>query len=216
MRYQTPLLLSLFCLFSQVAIAVDSYNHLYNQSKKNLWSKVYRDGGETLYCGQKFSRSDRRGLNVEHVLPMAWVMNKFRCRDRGSCRQNPEFRQIEADMHNLFPVRMHINQRRGSMPYGIVRGEPRELGSCDFEIDHHLRLVEPRNEVRGDIARTMAYMHERYGIRIHYRQQRLLLNWNRQDPPSTHEKQRNALIEHIQGNRNKFIDEPDAVARLFR
>jgi len=217
MRILPKVLLILLYLFSQLAFAADYNNQLYNQAKKVLWYQVYRSGGETFYCDEAFKSSKRRGLNVEHVLPMSWVMNKFKCKDRSSCRRNhSRFRQIEADLHNLYPVRITINQLRGSMPFGMVRGEPRHFGQCDFEIDRSKRLVEPRPEVRGDIARTFAYMHERYGIKIHHRQKRLMMEWNQQDPPSVDEQQRNNVIERLQGNRNSFIDKPESVARLFR
>lgn len=213
------LMVTLVVLFelSHVVHAADYNNSLYYHARQDLWHQVYRQGGETLYCGQVFKSSNRSGLNVEHVLPMAWVMNRFGCQDRDSCRRyHASFRQIEADLHNLYPARIKINQLRGSMPFGMVRGEARHFGRCDFEIDRRRRVVEPREAVRGDIARTLAYMHDRYGIRIHQRQKQLMVKWNRQDPPSAEEKNRNNIIERLQGNRNTFIDQPDAVTRLFR
>jgi len=38
--------------------------------------------------------------------------------------------------------------------------------------------------------------------------------WNRLDPPDTLERQRNDRIQRIQGNRNRFIDNPRAAERL--
>ncbi|MFQ5444285.1 MAG: endonuclease [Nitrospinales bacterium] len=33
-------------------------------------------------------------------------------------------------------------------------------------------------------------------------------DWNQADPPSEWEKERNGIIEGIQGNRNPFVDNP--------
>jgi deoxyribonuclease-1 len=187
----------------------------YDEAKKLFWGILYARGGETLYCGQPFGSNKGRQINVEHVLPMSWVMKKLNCKDRDSCRRNSKkFRLIEADLHNLYPSRRDINQIRSSFPFGIVRGEPRHYGKCDFELDKKSRMVEPRTEVRGEIARAMFYMHERYGVRLHRRMGKLLKQWNRQDPPDGVERKRNDSIEKIQGNRNRFIDQPIAADRL--
>lgn len=187
----------------------------YLQAKKLFWGTLYKIGGETLYCGQTFGSSKGQRINVEHVLPMSWVMKSLNCRDRDSCRRNSQrFRYIEADLHNLYPSLRHINQSRGSFPFGMIKGEERKFGSCDFELNLQKRIVEPRPEVRGDIARAMMYMHERYAIRIHARQGQLLKQWNRQDPPDRVERKRNDVIESLQGNRNRFIDKPSEADRL--
>ena len=111
-------------------------------------------------------------------------------------------------MHNLYPARADVNQERGSMAFGIVRGEKRRYGKCDFEIDHGARIVEPRPEARGKIARAMLYMAEEYRLKIFPRQRRLLRRWHRAHPPDAEEKRRNDAIGRLQGNRNPYIDEP--------
>ena len=118
------------------------------------------------------------------------------------------FNRIEADMHNLYPSRKDINKTRGSFRFGMVRGEKRSFGQCDFELDRRKKSVEPRPEARGNIARAMFYMQDTYGLRIYRRQGELLQNWNREDPPDGEERRRNEVIASIQGNRNKFIDKP--------
>ncbi len=186
----------------------------YYEAKKLFWGQLYAKGGETLYCGQSFGPSKGKQINVEHVMPMSWVMKKLNCPDRNSCRQSRTFSRIEADLHNLYPSRRDINQIRSSFPFGIVRGERRQYGQCDFEFDKRSRIVEPRPEVRGEIARAMFYMHERYDVRLHRRMGKLLKQWNRQDPPDAFERRRNDSIEKIQGSRNRFIDQPAAADRL--
>lgn len=193
------------------ALAAGPYDH----TLTSFWSTLYARGGETLYCGERFGAERGRGINIEHVMPMAWAMNAFGCDDRNECRRsNSRFRTIEADIHNLFPSRRDINRARGSFTFGMVQGEPREFGKCDFEVDRRRRRVEPRTAVRGEVARAIFYMHDRYGMEIFGRLGRLLKDWNRADPPSADERRRNDLIERLQGNRNRFIDQPRAADRL--
>ncbi|MCP5417279.1 MAG: endonuclease [Chromatiaceae bacterium] len=180
-----------------------------------FWQQVYPDGGNTLYCGQHFAQDQRRDINVEHVYPMAWVMSSLGCRSRDACRRkSPRFNQIESDMHNLFPAREDINRIRGSAPFDIIPGEARRFGHCDFEFDTRKRRAEPAPAARGEIARAMFHMQESYGLKIFRRQGEMLQRWNREDPPDQEEQRRNTVIEKLQGTRNRFIDDPEAAAKL--
>jgi deoxyribonuclease I len=180
-----------------------------------FWSKLYSQGGETIYCGRSFGPDKGRGINIEHVFPMAWTLKKFLCRDRRHCRRtSPGFNRIEADMHNLYPARKEINQARSSHAFAMIKGERRNFGKCDLEIDRRRRLVEPRPASRGNIARAMFYMHSSYGLRIFRKQGELLKQWHREDPPDAEERRRNDAIEKIQGTRNRYIDRPGLVYQL--
>ncbi len=180
-----------------------------------FWSRLYPDGGETLYCGRKFGSNKGRSINIEHVFPMSWALKKFGCKDRDHCRKtSPGFNKVEADMHNLYPARQEINQARSSYAFAMIRGEKRRFGKCDFEIDQRRRRVEPRPMSRGNIARAMFYMHQRYGLTIYKKQGELLKQWHREDPPDVEEQRRNEAIEKIQGTRNRFIDQPQLAYKL--
>ena len=172
-----------------------------------FWKKLYPDGGESLYCGESFGRYDRR-YNIEHVFPMSWVGKALRCGDRDRCRATSEqFNRIESDMHNLYPARKDLNRRRASMAYGILKGERWVEAKCDMEIDTRRRRVEPRPAVRGDIARAMLYMADRYPeLRLYRKQRELLERWHRQDPVDRAERERNRKIARLQGNGNPWIE----------
>ena len=188
----------------------------YDTARSLFWSQIYPDGGETLYCGVKFGRHRGKNINVEHVFPMGWVIRSLKCGTRWRCRErSPQFNRIEADMHNLYPSLERINHARGAFRYGMVRGEARKFGkNCDFEVDFRNRSVEPRNAVRGNIARAMFYMKETYDLVIFAKLGRLLLEWNQADPPDAEEKRRNDRIERVQGKRNPFIDDPGRARKL--
>ena len=87
----------------------------------------------------------------------------------------------------------------------MIPGEVRHYGGCDIEIIN--RKIEPRPEIRGDIARSYLYMAWAYpGTGIISKKNRPLLTlWDRQDPVSPWEFKRVRHIEAIQGNRNPFV-----------
>ena len=195
-------------MFNLAACSAERPIENYYEARHLLWSEVYPYGGETLYCGKKFGSQHPKNINVEHVFPMGWVMRELKCGDRKTCRRNSiRFNLIEADLHNLYPSKENINKDRSSYAFGIIKGERRQFGKCDFEIDRKKRRVEPREKVRGDIARAVLYMSEKYAIELFQRQQKLMLKWHRADPPDAEEKRRNGIIQVLQGNRNPLIDE---------
>lgn len=178
----------------------------YLQTVPVFWRTLYPDGGEGLYCGRSFKPFDRR-YNIEHVFPMSWVGKTLGCGDRKACRANSErFNRIESDMHNLFPARKDLNKRRGSLGFGIVSGERWVEPGCDLEIDTRARRVEPRPAVRGDIARAMLYMAERYDLKLYRKQREVLQRWEREDPPNAAEKARNERIRKVQGWGNPWVE----------
>jgi deoxyribonuclease-1 len=201
-RMKKYLLLLGFACLAPVAIAD------YLQIIPDFWRHLYPNGGKSLYCGDKFAAFDRR-YNIEHVFPMAWVAKHLNCGSRKQCRRNSaRFRKIEADMHNLYPARREVNDARGSMAYALLPGEKFAYSACDIEIDQRKRRVEPRPAVRGDIARAMLYMEERYGLPLYKHQRKLLLAWHEQDPAEKFERWRNQRIKDLQGNGNPWISKP--------
>lgn len=187
-------------IIANYTIARDSY----------FYKKLYKEGGETLYCGIPFS--DRKGLNVEHVYPASWMKETAGClgKSRKQCRKtSKKFNQMEADLHNLWPALANINQARSNKLLGIIVGEERKFGTCDFEVTSD--MAEPRDQVRGEIARSIFYMNKTYNASIPKNMEKLLVLWHCSDLPSSFEKYRNNKIEELQGTRNIFIDKPQLI-----
>jgi len=112
---------------------------------------------------------------------------------------------MQADMHNLFPAIGEVNGRRSNYSMAIIPGEKREFGKCDVEIEK--KKVEPRAEIRGEIARTYFYMDSAYpdhGI-ISKKNRKLFEAWNNADPVDAWECDRATRIEKIQGNPNLIV-----------
>jgi deoxyribonuclease-1 len=123
-------------------------------------------------------------------------------------RESREYRYMEADMHNLVPAIGLINQRRSNRAYGMIPGERRDFGRCDFEVTED--AAEPTEAVRGNIARTVRYMAWAYDGRIGLSpaEDELLKSWDAADPVDEWECERGRRISAIQGNDNPFVEEP--------
>jgi deoxyribonuclease I len=176
-------------------------------------------------CHYAPRKNPKRGrvLEWEHVVPAAffgqsracWKTGNPKCvrpngakfKGRACCEKvDREFARIEADLHNLTPAVGELNADRSNTRYGIVKGEPREYGSCDFEISSSgPKVTEPRDEVRGDAARIWLYMSDTYGIKLSVEQRTMFEAWSQTDPVDSWERLRDVKIEAIQGNRNPYV-----------
>ena len=214
------ILLSLFFLsLSTSAQAEQVIQYGYDEIASDLfWNVLYANGGWSLYCGLKFSRPgitiDGKALSIEHIYPVNRMLKFLKCNSRMQCYDsgNRKFAQMEADLHNLYPVLHELNNALYDSDYGEIEGEDWRLDSCDIERKHG--LVEPRPLARGNIARAIFYMHQTYGVPIKAQIFHTLKEWNKQDPPSVQELERNDRIEKIQGHRNPYIDNPSLAENL--
>jgi len=175
-------------------------------------------------CGYIPKKNNKRANRIEweHVVPahafgksfLEWrnghpkCVNKKGKRFKGrKCaeKMNKEYRRMQADMFNLYPAIGEVNGRRSNYSMSIIEGEEREFGKCDVEIKS--RKVEPREKIRGEIARTYLYMDSVYPGRgiISKKNRKLFESWNQSDPADEWECERAKRIERIQGNRNDVV-----------
>jgi len=200
----------------------------FSKSKKEM-AKIYAEHPITFYCGCDYEKNGKKlipnldscgydprknakranRIEWEHVMP-AWAFgHQLQCWQEGgrkNCRKNPEFKEMEADMHNLVPAVGEVNGDRSNFRYGMLEGERRAYGVCDVEIDFKARKAEPAEHLRGDIARTYFYMRDKYGVRLSKQQTRLFNAWDKADPVDDWERRRNDLIRRKQGNSNPYVD----------
>lgn len=177
------------------------------------WRWVGESGGrvDAQSCGYEVRAQKTRAERTEweHVVP-AWVMGHQRqCWQKGgrrNCRStDPVFRVMEADPHNLVVSVGEANADRSNYQFGMIAGEPRAYGACDFEVDFKSRVVEPRPEVRGRIARIYFYIHDRYDLRMSRQQQQLMMAWHKEYPVTAWERERDARIANMVGHNNPFV-----------
>ena len=86
-----------------------------------------------------------------------------------------------------------------------LKERKREFGKCDVEIKN--KKIEPKESIRGEIARTYLYMDSVYPGRgiISKKNRKLFDAWNKSDPVDDWECERAKRIERIQGNRNEVV-----------
>ncbi|MBI9009569.1 MAG: endonuclease [Tenericutes bacterium] len=116
-----------------------------------------------------------------------------------------------SDLQNLKPSDVNTNSSRGNKYF-----------------DNYMSSTtwEPRDEVKGDIARIMLYMITKYtqlslvdsvpnignGEMGKFS---VLLEWHEQDPVDDFERNRNNVIYSYQHNRNPYIDYPEFVEMIW-
>lgn len=129
-------------------------------------------------------------------------------------KKSPEFSRIAADLYNWFPIEGELEYLRTGARLGEVPGEPRRFGSCDVELE--AQVIEPRTEMRGDIARTFLYFDLSYPRHsfMDEEQRRIMEAWNVEDPVDPWECERAARIARAQGNPNPFVESACSQARL--
>ncbi len=162
-------------------------------------------------CGLEPRKNANRAGRIEweHVVP-AWEFgHQLQCWQEGgrkACGKDPVFRRMEADLYNLVPAVGELNGDRSNFRFGMIEGEPRVYGACDFEVDFKQRVAEPPESVRGDIARTYFYMEDQYSLHISRKQRQLFEAWSKLDPVDDAERERSERIQKVQSNGNRFVN----------
>ena len=162
------------------------------------------------------TNNDPDAWNREHVWPKSYGFSDRRL-------------SAYADIHNLRPSDQTINGRRGNMWFGDA-GEDATLDPEAPENKYSKKkdLWEPRDEIKGDVARAVFYMAFRYShasknetktplvmneineiVHNAFGDAHDLAEWHQMDPPDEKEFHRNDIAEKFQGNRNPFIDRPE-------
>ncbi|MCL7456864.1 endonuclease [Micromonospora echinofusca] len=134
-----------------------------------------------------------------------------------------------TDVHHLRPTDVSVNSTRGNKDFDNGGSPVTEAPGCYTDADSW----EPRNAVKGDVARMIMYMAIRYegtdgwpnlelnqsvnnGTAPYHGKMSVLLQWNQADPPDAFEKRRNQRIyERWQGNRNPFVDHPEWAGAIW-
>jgi len=148
-----------------------------------------------------------------------------------------------TDAHHLRPSDPGINTARSNNDFGACKDTGEEVlfngvGTGNY-LDKATDCWEPRDEVKGDVARMIMYMDTRYqGTDTATTQMpdlvavdRLttadedsapligtlctLYAWNQLDAVDTYEQNRNNQVYKYQGNRNPFIDRPELVQEVY-
>lgn len=199
----------------------------YAHSRDSLYAKVLAIdddsirciySGHTLYLDPTqdptqyiYLNGSSLGMNTEHAYPQS----------KGAADGN-----ARSDMHHLFPARIPVNEARGDVPYGdipdaqtqqwfrgaqVLFSQPGQ--NKDQYSEFRTGLFEPRESVKGDLARAVFYFYTMYRAQADaadpnfFESQRLTLcQWAAQDPADSGELIKTWRIAHYQENKpNPFI-----------
>lgn len=176
---------------------------------EHFWGNLYANGGKSFFCDTAFTTKGFL-LTDGYVYPLADVRSALDCGTSRQCEQNNRYRQIASDMHNMIPVRSRTEMGRRNARY-------EDLGSSvsgdECGIRQSAQFFEPPVRVKGDVARTVAYMVDTYNLPW-LGSSAVFKGWNRLDPPDDGELTRHRRIAEIQGNDNPFVTNPEAMERL--
>ena len=221
-------------VFSVITPAFSSPPSTFSEAKVIAKQKIYLDQANSamgeLYCGCKWTWVGKSGGRIdaescgyqtrkqqsraqrtewEHIVP-AWTFgNQRQCWQNGGrahcVDDDPVFRAMEADLFNLYPSVGEVNGDRSNFNYGMATGVAPQYGQCKTRVDFAQRAAEPRDEVKGLVARTTFYMFDRYKLNMSRQQQQLLMAWDKQYPVSPWEKERDRRIAAVMGHSNPFV-----------
>ncbi|MBG9550415.1 endonuclease [Cytobacillus firmus] len=134
-----------------------------------------------------------------------------------------------TDLHHLRPTDASVNSSRGNLDFDNGGSQHSEALGNYYDADSW----EPRDTVKGDVARMLFYMAVRYegdsgevdlelnnavnnGFAPYHGKMSVLLEWHKEDPVDEAERRRNEIIySDYQHNRNPFIDHPEWASAIW-
>ncbi|HMV24166.1 MAG TPA: endonuclease [Saprospiraceae bacterium] len=212
-----------------LAELVNTYKPLtvldYSTARDTLFFRVYRehDSLACVYSDMKLPLPDGvdpttyvylsgtpNGINTEHAYPQS----------KGAVGA------AKSDMNILLPSRSAVNEARGNLPYGespdnqtqkwfyktaALTSKP--LVNIDFYTELNASVFEPREAVKGDVARKIFYFYTMYKTEADAAdknffnlQKNTLCQWHLYDPVDSLEWERNKIIAKYQNNReNPYV-----------
>jgi deoxyribonuclease I len=198
-------------LMTQLENLVSGHNVLdYTSAREAMFEDISNVGGwvESVYTGfmlQTWTIPDHTIMNTEHTWPQSYGAE-------GDAR---------SDLHHLFPCKSTINSSRGNLPFGnvVISSSGYPQGGADRgDNAQGIVVFEPRQQHKGDCARSTLYFALRYGNREGFLnladQEPVLRAWSDADIVDSWEESRNDAIETYQNNRNPFVDFPQFLERI--
>ncbi|MFO7897327.1 MAG: endonuclease [Candidatus Cloacimonadales bacterium] len=219
--YDTAAGLSGDALQSALNNIIDNHNEL---SYSDLWNAICDTDQDPdnssnvilLYTGWSVTNAGYPTWNREHT----WAKSHGDFGNTAPCG---------TDLHHIRPTDPDVNSARGNLDFDNGGTQHPIATGCYYDDDSW----EPRDEVKGDVARMIFYMATRYAGEngepnltvvdevdtypaAEHGKLSTLLEWNLQDPPDEFEMTRNdRIFENWQGNRNPFVDHPEFASYIW-
>ena len=193
----------------------------YNQARIQMYGYVdeAEDEIECIYTG--FQQASGfvtypNPINAEHLVPQSFYGGVS---------------PMKSDIWSVRPCHGSANSARSNKPFAEVldgsaqwygttaSGAYLSTGSSPSNADEFSEgssgFWEPREAVKGDVARSVFYFYTMYptqaGVLADVGDPNTLYQWHLNDPVSPEEVVRNDRTEVAQGNRNPYIDHPEWV-----
>jgi len=214
------------------------------------WPKECQDTNTDLLPDYCFEDSNRDNDYVEWNREHIWSKSHGDFEDEGDYAFEDSFGGYalgaHTDGHHLVAAERAMNSTKNNRFFDDCHDGVNDDNLVDREFGNFTCgdwYFEPRDEVKGDVARMLFYMATRYEgedgdfvdleltanlylyeeleIAIqnsklpYYENLEVLLRWHLEDPVDEWELERNESIYQIQGNRNPFIDHPEWVELIW-
>ncbi|MEM6785244.1 MAG: endonuclease [Bacteroidota bacterium] len=164
--------------------------------------------------------NNEQGLNQEHVWPRS---------------EGTDNNDAETDLHHLVPTRVRVNSDRASLPFAEIpdaqavawyRFDQTQSSPPSTDRDAYSErsstAFEPREAVKGDVARMLFYVATIYDAEVGSsgrswfdRQLATLLEWHDADPADDAEVARSGRIASFQGSDNPYVLDATLARRAF-
>jgi len=180
---------------------------------------VYTNYSVTLPSGvDPSSHLYNNGIDCEHLWPQSMY--------EGSS-------PMKSDMHHLRPCKSNVNSSRGNKPYNEIQDNLTNTwywlntqsnniptSNIDEYSESGSNKFEPREDIKGDIARSMFYFYTMYtneaDDNFFNLQKEILYQWHNNDPVTNNEINRTWAIASYQNNiPNPFILDSTLVYRCY-
>jgi len=141
----------------------------------------------------------------------------------------------KSDLHHLYPTRGNVNSSRGNKPFGEIDDDqtdkwwrldyysnniPNQFIDEYSEVDNDNEKFEPREDVKGNIARSMFYFYTIYNNVANQnffdQQKDVLFEWHKLDPVDEVELTRTNAIANYQNDiPNPFVIDSTLIRRIW-
>ena len=201
----------------------------YSHARDTLYLQIERNNGQVkgVYTNYSITLPDgldpstylyENGIDCEHV----WPQSKYEGID-----------PMKSDLHHLRPSKSNVNSSRGNKPFGE---NPDSYTDTWFWMNQSQSTIptvnineysesetayfEPREDRKGDIARSMFYFYTMYSEvaneNFWQEQKETLKIWHEQDPSNNDEIIRTWAIAAYQQNKpNPFILDETLIVRAY-
>ncbi len=193
----------------------------YNGARNQMFGYTDESNGiiECIYTG--FTQASEfttylNPINTEHIIPQSYF---------GSLSP------MKSDLFNIRPSHGSANSSRGNSPYAEVPDENAQWygvnssgtyvtqgnipDNPDAWSERSGSTWEPKENVKGDIARKVFYFYTMYptqaGDITEVGNLDMLYDWHLADPIDEFETTRNNRVQEVQGNYNPYISHPEWV-----